>query len=88
MYLTRLEVNHLRIIETAALQPAVGVNLLIGGNGSGIVIPDLIRDLLRWLSCYRCTHRKDVITQKRRMSTNPMFPMPDANLPDITTELT
>jgi DNA replication and repair protein RecF len=35
MYLTRLEVSNLRIIETAALAPASSVNLLVGANGSG-----------------------------------------------------
>lgn len=35
MQLTRLEVNNLRIIETAGLEPEPGLNLIIGVNASG-----------------------------------------------------
>jgi DNA replication and repair protein RecF len=35
MYVTRLEVNDLRIIETASLTPGLGANLIVGANGSG-----------------------------------------------------
>ncbi len=35
MHLTRLEVNNLRIIETASLEPGAGTNLILGANASG-----------------------------------------------------
>ncbi len=35
MHLTRLEVHDLRIIESAGLAPAPGLNLIVGANGSG-----------------------------------------------------
>lgn len=35
MYLTRLEITHLRIIQALELEPRPGLNLFIGPNGSG-----------------------------------------------------